>query len=150
MNEYRVDKQELPVVLFLSDGAIHEGVVFLSPFSSIYSGPQTILELFREEEAFLPFRDKGGQFILINKSALTHVRYPRGTEADQTIGDKLNVRITFFGGELLEGILTIAMPAGQNRLMDYINASPGFFILEGEEFCYLANGALVREISPVR
>ncbi len=147
MSDYRVDKQELPVMIFLSDGMVHEGVMFLSPFSPSHSGEQTLLELFRDADAFLPFRDKADQFMLVNKNAVTHVRYPV-QEGPAPIGVSKQVRLTFFGGENLEGTLSILMPEGKNRTQDFINSSPGFFNLDAGEAHYVVNGHLIREIIP--
>jgi len=145
MSLYRVDKREQPVVLFLADGVVREGTVFLSPFSQLRSGPQTLLDLFHEKEPFMPFRGNDGRFTLLNKSAVTHLRYH--DDAEEHLGERLNVRLTFYGGENLEGTLTIAMPEGMSRLQDYVNSSPGFFPVETPDARYLINGALIREIA---
>lgn len=149
MSLYRVDKREQPVSLFLSDQIVHEGVVFLSPFASTHVGEETLLDLLRERDQFFPFRHRDGRFILVNKNAVTHVRHPGG-EDEAGMGEPIRVRITFFGGGTLEGTIVLDMPEEKNRLLDYVNASPGFFALEGGDGHYIANGALVREISPLR
>jgi len=146
MSLYRVDKREQPVVLFLADGVVREGAVFLSPFSQLRAGPQTLLDLFREKEPFMPFRGDDGSFTLLNKNAVTHVRYHGGGE--ECLGERLGVRLTFYGGENLQGTLVIAMPEGLNRLQDYVNSAPGFFPVETADARYLVNGALLREIAP--
>jgi hypothetical protein len=148
MSLYRVDKREEPVELHLSDQVVHHGVVFLSPVASTRSGGQTVLDLLREKTTFLPFRNDQERFLLVNKSAITHVVFRKLKEEVHRLGDALKVRITFFGGEVLEGTIFLDMPEDKNRLLDYVNASPGFFALEGEKVRYVANGAMVREISP--
>ncbi|HAD04163.1 MAG: hypothetical protein A2091_05790 [Desulfuromonadales bacterium GWD2_61_12] len=150
MSLYRVDKKELSVALFLTDGVVHEGVVFLSPFSPARAGRQTLLEVFREREPFFPFRDNSESFALVNKNAITHARYVEAEEEELALGEELSVRIVFFGGEVLQGKIRLAMPEGQNRLQDHVNAAPGFFPLEGGEYRYIVNGALIREIAPQR
>jgi hypothetical protein len=145
MSDYRVDKIELQVMLFLADGVVHDGVMFLVPFSPFHSDPQKLVELFRESDTFFPFRHKDGRFLLINKSSVTHARYPIQKE-EELYGDRVKVQLTFHGGELLEGSLTIAMPAGKGRLQDFINSTPGFFCLETDDADYVVNGALIREL----
>jgi hypothetical protein len=147
MNDYRVEKLELQVMLFLADGVVHDGIMFLSPFSPSHSGSQRLVELFRESDTFFAFKDKTGRFCLINKSSVTHTRYPVQDE-EKTYGDRIKVRLTFYGGELLEGTIIVAMPAGKGRLQDYINSTPGFFCLLTEDAHYIVNGDLIREISP--
>ncbi|WP_432823809.1 hypothetical protein [Trichloromonas sp.] len=147
MNDYRVDKLEIPVMLFLADGVVHDGIMFLSPFSPSHSGSQRLVDLFRETDTFCPFKTRDGRFCLVNKSSVTHARYPVQNE-EETYGDRIKVRLTFYGGELLEGTIIIAMPPGKGRLQDYINSTPGFFCLLTEESHYIVNGDLIREISP--
>ncbi|MEJ2200307.1 MAG: hypothetical protein P8X63_04735 [Desulfuromonadaceae bacterium] len=145
MNEYKVDKVELPVMLFLADGVVHEGVMFLSPFSPIHSGPQRLVDLLQEPFAFFPFRGKNGQFRLINKNAISHARYPVQEEVDQ-IGNEVKIRLTFFGGEILDGSIYIAMPAGKGRAQDYLNSIPGFFCMQSEDAHYVVNDKLIQEL----
>jgi hypothetical protein len=147
MNDYRVNKLEISVTIFLADGVVHEGILFLSPFSPSHSGPQRVIEMFREADIFFPFKDKNGRFALINKSSITHVRYPLQDE-EETYGDRNRVRLTFYGGELLEGEIVIAMPAGKGRIQDYLNSTPGFFCLYTSDAHYIVNGDLIREIAP--
>lgn len=150
MNQYRVDKREQPATLFLADGVVQEGVLFLSPFSQSHSGEQSLLELLRDREVFIPFRRHDGGFCLINKDSITHLRYNPISEFIPPFGDRVMVRITFFGGELLQGSIALDMPEGQNRLQDYLNAAPGFFPLDSGDAHYIVNGALIRDITPLR
>lgn len=150
MSLYRVDKRELPVALFLADGVVREGVVFLRPSSRPHNGRQTLLEMLREREPFFPLRDNSESVTLVNKNAITHARFLEADEGEVARGEELSVRIVFFAGEILQGTIRRALPAGQNRLQDYLNAAPGFFPLEGGEFRYIVNGALIREIAPQR
>lgn len=147
MSDYRVNKIEAPVTLFLADGVVHEGILFLSPVSPTHSGPQRLLELFLEPEPFCPFKEKKGRFCLINKNAITHARYPARHEED-VFGDQIKVRLNFYGGEILEGIIIVAMPADKARIQDYINSTPGFFCLYTEDAHYVVNSDLIREITP--
>ncbi len=150
MSLYRVDKREQPVTLFHSDGVVQEGVLFLSPYAQTHLGEQSLLEMLREREVFIPFRHQGGGFALVNKDSLTHVRFQPLGELEPPFGEQVNVRITFFGGELLQGSIALDMPEGQNRLQDYLNAAPGFFPLEAGDAHYIVNGALIRDIAPLR
>lgn len=62
MSEYQVEKQKVAITIFLIDGQTREGVIFLSPFSSFHSGPQTLHDLMSEEEPFVPFVGNDGNF----------------------------------------------------------------------------------------
>ena len=55
MSVYRVEKSELPVVVFQADGSIMKGVVFLSAAAYSHKGQQTLLDLLKDSGNFFPF-----------------------------------------------------------------------------------------------
>ncbi len=148
MNEYRVDKQEHPVAIFLSDGLVLEGVVFLSPYASSHSGTQSISDLLNEKEQFFPFRNHEGNFSLVNKQAVSYLRYQQADSEEGPLGERKEVRLSFFGGETLQGVVIIDLPRGKDRLVDFINSAPPYFDLEGDGCRYVANRSLVSHIAP--
>lgn len=150
MSIYRVEKSELPVVIFQADGSIMKGVVFLSATAYTHLGQQTILDLMKEEGTFFPFRSEAGSFCITNKHSITHIRFepPSAKSSAPQLGFKEEVEIKFVGGEQLIGAVTIEMPEGKTRLFDFINATEGFFLLQNTEAHYLVNVAQIRDISP--
>jgi hypothetical protein len=150
MSVYRVEKSELSVVVFQADGSIMKGVVFLSATAYSHMGKQTLLDLLKEPGDFFPFRSEAGDFCVTNKQTITHIRFepPEQEEQYQSLGDREDVQIKFVGGEQLGGTVTIEMPEGRNRLLDFINAMKGFFLLQTQEAHYLVNVSQVRDINP--
>ena len=152
MSVYRVEKTELPVVVFQADGSVMKGVVFLSASAYSHTGQQTLLDLMKEPEDFFPFRSEAGAFCVANKTTITHIRFdpPEEASAYESLGDREDVDIKFVGGEQLSGTLTIEMPEGRNRLFDFLNAMNGFFLLQNQEAFYLVNVAQIRDVNPRR
>ena len=152
MSVYRVEKAELPVVIFQADGSVMKGVVFLSASAYGHTGQQTLLDLMKEPGNFFPFRSDSGAFCGANKQSITHIRFdpPQEPPAYQPLGDRVDVDIKFVGGEQLSGTVTIEMPEGRNRLFDFINALKGFFLLQNQEAHYLVNVAQIRDVNPRR
>ena len=150
MSVYRVEKNELPVVVFQADGSVMKGVVFLSASAYSHTGQQTLLDLMRESGDFFPFRSDAGAFCVANEQSITHIRYnpPEKTSRDNSLGSREDVDIKFVGGEQLSGTVTIEMPEGRTRLIDYMNAMQGFFLLQNQEAYYLVNIKQVRNINP--
>ncbi len=150
MSIYRVEKTELPVVIFQADGSVMKGVVFLSATAYSHMGQQTLLDLMKEEGNFFPFRSDAGGFCVANKNTITHIRFaPSEVDPEhQSLGDKEDVDIKFVGGEQLIGTVTIEMPEGKSRLFDFVNAMEGFFLLQNQEAHYLVNVDQIRDISP--
>jgi hypothetical protein len=152
MSVYRVEKTELPVVVFQADGSVMKGVVFLSANAYSHIGQQTLLDLMKEPGDFFPFRSDAGAFCVANKQTITHIRFDPSEEASayESLGDREDVDIKFVGGEQLSGTLTIEMPEGRNRLFDFLNAMNGFFLLQNQEAFYLVNVAQIRDVNPRR
>lgn len=150
MSIYRVEKSELPIVIFQADGSIMKGVVFLSASAYSHLGQQTLHDLMKEDGDFFPFRGEAGGFCIANKKTITHMRFepPQQDSEHQSYGDKEDVEIKFVGGEQLVGTVTIEMPEGKSRLFDFVNAMKGFFLLTNQEAHYLVNVAQIRDISP--
>lgn len=152
MSVYRVEKSELPVVVFQADGSVMKGVVFLSATAYSHMGKQTLFDLLKEPGEFFPFRSDTGNFCVTNKQTITHLRFdpPEQEDGYQSLGDREEVDIRFVGGEQLSGTVTIGMPEGRNRLFDFINAMVGYFLLQNQEAHYLVNVSQVRDIRPKR
>jgi hypothetical protein len=152
MSVYRVEKTELPVVVFQADGSVMKGVVFLSASAYSHMGQQTLLALLKEPGNFFPFRSDAGAFCVANKKTITHIRFepPKEETAFQSLGDRVDVDVKFVGGEQLSGTVTIEMPEGRNRLFDFINAMQGFFLLQNQEAHYLVNVTQIRDVNPRR
>ena len=150
MSIYRVEKSELPVVIFQADGSVMKGVVFLSAAAYSHMGKQTLLDLMKEPGDFFPFRSDSVGFCVTNKQTITHVRFdpPAEDPEYQSLGDREDVEIKFVGGEQLAGTVTIEMPEGKSRLFDFVNAMEGFFLLQNQEAHYLVNVKQIRDISP--
>jgi hypothetical protein len=150
MSIYRVEKTELPVVVFQADGSVMKGVVFLGASASNHMHEQTLNDLLNEPGDFFPFRHESGKFCITNKQTISHIRFDpkEGEVGQQLLGHREEVEVRFVGGEQLAGSVSIEMPEGKSRLFDFINAMDGFFVLQNQEAHYLVNIRQLRDISP--
>ncbi|MDH3997683.1 MAG: hypothetical protein OET90_02485 [Desulfuromonadales bacterium] len=149
-NIYRVEKSELPVVIFQADGSVMKGVVFLSARAFNHMGQETLEDLLKEDGAFFPFRSEASDFCVTNKASITHIRFEPQDVAPsyEPLGERVDVEIRFVGGEQLLGSVLIEMPEGRSRLFDFINSTTGFFLLSSQESDYMVNVSQIRDISP--
>lgn len=146
--EYQVEKLKTPIALYLVDGQEREGVMFLSPFSMHSSGAQTIGELLREPERFVPFVSDEAGFLLVNKAQISHLRYQPAETDMPVIGTPLEVTVTFTNSRQLTGTVVIELPEGKARLQDFINGTTAYFTLDCGDETYLVNPAVIIEIAP--
>ncbi len=141
----RVEKRTEQVSLFMTDGTVFEGLVYLSQYAMHHTGEQTVLDLLIDENLFLPMNSVGGEFQLIQKGLISHVKcdVPMNEEINYT---QRQVRISFPGDTALTGFLKIDMPVHSVRITDYINGGNAFFPLFQDKTEYLVNRSLVRDI----
>ena len=90
MSVCRVEKSELPFVVFQAGGSIMKGIVFLSAAAYNHMGQQTLLDLLKESGDFFPFRREAGEFCVTNKQTITYIRFepPEQEEEYQSLGDR--------------------------------------------------------------
>jgi len=144
-NDLRVEKREERVSLFLADGVVFEGVVFLSQYALYHSGEQTVQDLLLERDPFLPMKVQGGAFQLVRKGMISHVRCPVEPEPGLDFVER-QVQISFLGNETLQGAVRMDLPPHRARLTDYINGGHEFFPLFSGDHAYLVNRSLIRNI----
>jgi hypothetical protein len=148
MSEYQVEKQKVSVTISLVDGQTRDGVIFLSPFSSFHSGPQTLFDLMSEEEPFVPFVGSDGSFLLINKVQISHLKYKKEEDDQPVLGTPLEVTVTFTNSRQLSGTVVLEVPEGKSRLLDFMNSNRDFFGLTCEDGDYAVNPNIIIEIAP--
>jgi len=147
-HEYQVEKLKTPITLHLVDGQQREGVMFLSPYSMHSTGSQTLAELLREPERFVPFVSDDAGFLLVNKAQISHLRYQPAETDMPLIGTPLEVTVTFTNSRKLSGTLVLELPEGKARLQDFMNSNTAYFSLDCGDETYLVNPAVIIEIAP--
>ncbi|MCF6267021.1 MAG: hypothetical protein L3J57_10795 [Desulfuromusa sp.] len=141
----RVEKREEQVSLFMTDGVIFDGRVHLAQYAMLHSGEQTVLDLLMEKNPFLPMHSSSGEFHLIQKKLISHLRCEILLQKEIEHTER-QVKISFPGNETLQGVLRIDMPNHSVRLTDYINGGNDFFPLFSGGISYLVNRSLIRDI----
>ena len=141
----RVEKREEKVSLFMADGIIFDGRVHLAQYAMLHSGEQTVLDLLMEENPFLPMHSSHGEFHLVQKGMISHLRCQVSLNKKLEYTER-QVKISFPGNETLQGTLKIDRPDHSVRLTDYINNGNNFFPLFSGEIAYLVNRNLIRDI----
>lgn len=126
-----VDKIKKKVRLTLADQSQMTGYVFLSPYSRIGDGSQTLLELLTGEERFVAFETTEGEYSFINYSQIVWLAIPL-EEADPVhdpVAQTRSVSVFLRDGKMFRGHIIIATPEGKTRLSDRLNEIKGFMVL---------------------
>lgn len=150
MSQYFIEKIEVAVTLFMADGLVREGYVYLSRFSALHPGEQTVEEMFNEPDPFVPLRKKDGQFSIIRKGAITHLRFESPLPPmSSSLGEEIGIKVHFPGGEFLQGEITLYGPDDKRRLQDFLNITRRFFQITSDAAHYLVNPEMVSEVIPL-
>jgi hypothetical protein len=146
MDVFRIPRREVHVELVLRGGQEMAGVLYASN-TDRGGHPGSLLErLNNESENFIPLVLKDERY-LIRKEHIVLIKVARGEGAPETNHDvapieKL-VRLDLTDGTSLEGLVRYRMPVGRTRLLDLLNARPGFIPLFGSEQVQLVNFKMV-------
>lgn len=145
---YQIEKTPAAVTLHFSDGTVRDGVLFLGAVSSFRLGPETVLDLMRERELWLPFRDEVRGFSVVRKSMVAHVRHSTADDGGEGFEHTMAVTFIFADNTTLTGVVALETPDGGVRVVDYMNGASGFVELRSGDDRYVVNTDLIREVIP--
>ena len=151
MSSLAVDKIKKRVSLALADRSQLTGYMFLSPFSELGVGQQTVLEALTGRDRFIPFETTEGEFSFVNQSEVVWLSQPWETSdsANDAVPETESHPVTVMlqDGKMIRGEVTVAMPEGQARLSDWLNKNKSFFSLKDRDREIMVNVDYVVRIS---
>jgi hypothetical protein len=150
VSDFSVPRTTLEVELLLANGETRPGMIFLIPRTSLHVGSETPLELLNRTEPVFPFRsDDEGHVLLVTKVQTMRVT----TDQFEEPGDperldalkSMRVEIELSDGSTVTGTVTMDMPEGRSRLLDYLNEvpKPFFPVSDGETTHYVNRNHVV-------
>ncbi|MFN7964323.1 MAG: hypothetical protein U0V87_01360 [Acidobacteriota bacterium] len=135
--QYRIPKVPVSIVLSLDGGVPLAGDVYLLPEAGRHDGRERVVDLLTAPEPFLPLKTNEGT-VLLSKSRIVLVRTGEIHDAGWNVEDlegvpEVEAELTLAGQpnghDRLVGTLRLDMPPGQQRLLDYVNATSMFLPL---------------------
>jgi hypothetical protein len=149
MSELRVPTLEFPAEAACADGRTFVGRIFVPATASHHSGAMRAEEWINEDGRFFPFLpDDASGSVLLNKQDVVVLSVAASADRDELaedLGVPVRRVVVECGSRRLEGKLTIEMPLGQARVLDYLNRPEPFLIL-----CDAERHHLVRKSSITR
>ncbi len=132
MHDFKVPTVQLATELHCLDGGVLKGHVYMAALSAVHAGPMLPQEWINSPPVFFPFRQEGGETLLVNKHQVLamSVEAPAPGEED-TWDPGVPSRRTLVeaGGKRFEGSVRIDMPENQQRLVDYLNRQEAFLCM---------------------
>jgi hypothetical protein len=149
MTSLAVDMVKKRITLSLADQTQMSGYIFLSRFSKIGTGRESVLEALVTNKRFLPFETSDGEVNFINQRHIVWLASLIEPDDPPYMVDPLkqNVTVYLFDGKRLRGDVNVAMPEEKNRLSDALNALNGFLVLRDEKREVLINLEFIIRIS---
>ena len=141
----RLEKVKRRVTLYRSDGAKLAINFFLSQYAEGHSGKELIQDILNSKSTFLPVEDiRSGAIFFLNKSGIMLLEIHERDLAEETIlNPKKNVQVELTNHETLDLSLFMEMPEERSRISDYLNFSPDFIYLCGNEKDFILNKSFI-------
>lgn len=152
MKPYRIPKEKITVLLRVPPAPPDEKTLFLSSFANSHQGRETLSDLLKKKDKFLPVLENNNSLLLVRKSSIQwiEVLQPEETEwyyMEMRVGTpRAKILVELNTGDTMEGFIHALTPEGDRRVSDVVNLSEGFLHLESREGLYLINLLKVNSI----
>jgi hypothetical protein len=132
----RIPRQEVEVKILLEDKQLIVGRLYV-PTTGPFGGPGRLEDRLNDEkEEFMPLICCESETSLVSKSRIVTVEVTADPEEYHTAeaGNRdLEISVDMIDGHTLSGRISYLLPPGQRRTLDFLNASPPFFLLLGKD-----------------
>ncbi len=147
MDDQKIKKEIEKVSIFLSDGTIIDGTVFLNLYGANHFGPQNFGDLLNAGERFIPVKTEG-KILLLNVHQIVQARIgsERETNDLMKMGSAHSISVKLAVGGEIEGEIFISVRQGVGRVNDYVNQPIAFFRLFQSEHIIYINQRFIIEI----
>ncbi|MCA1826557.1 MAG: hypothetical protein LC689_06410 [Myxococcales bacterium] len=152
-DQLRVPKRRAQVEVLLPGGAARQVTVFLSEFASRHNGPERLSDLFNASEDFVPALDVlSDTMTFLNRHGIAAARVAREWELGEEApaGEQHEVEIALVDGTTLRGTVTVVLPPGRTRLLDFLNDAQPFLRLDEKERVALVNKRHIARVAKVK
>jgi hypothetical protein len=153
MSDYRIEKVRRAVEVTLVNGHRIDGDVFCQATARFHNRPEEPLDLLNDEEdPFLPLVGSDGEIRLVQKAqiAIVACAVPAGDDDVDTGVLGMRVEFTLIDGSAHVGSVFPELPAGRDRLVDFLNVTPlRFLALFTADRLRLVNRVHIAYVRPV-
>jgi hypothetical protein len=152
-NEYRIEKDRLPVTLILASGAKLSGTVFVQSYVQRRSGREQASDVLNSREPYFPLAVDDGETQLIAKDQVVEVAVGPDVEGDALsamIARTATVEVTTISGETRVGAVYLEVRNDRPRLLDFLNQfDQRFLTLHADDGLRLINRRLIERVRPL-
>jgi len=149
INDFRIEKSRLPVVLVTVEGQRVSGDLFVQASVRNTLGHETARDLLNAPEHFFPIATMKGRTLLLAKDHVRELFVARedADDSDWEFGTPAEVDVAMQGGTRHVGTILIQQSSGRQRVLDYLNRfHERFLALYKEEGIVLLNRVLIAHV----
>ncbi|MGQ0767258.1 MAG: hypothetical protein ACT4OZ_16540 [Gemmatimonadota bacterium] len=123
INDFRIEKSRLPVVLITLDGERLSGDLFVQPTSQRRAGSESAPDVLNSAERWFPLATMDGETRLVSKAQVRELFVARedADEPEWDIGARASVELTLMGGHVHTGTMFIEQESARSRVLDFLN-----------------------------
>lgn len=123
VNDFRIEKSRLPVVLVTLDSKRISGDLFVQLSTRNKLGHETALDVLNAPEPFFPIATLKGGTILLAKNYVRELFVAREDAElpDWEFGTPAEVDVVMQGGARHTGTILIQLASGHRRVIDFLN-----------------------------
>lgn len=152
MHEFRIEKDRCAVRLSLVSGETITGAMFIQHVGEGDPRRESASDVLNSPERFFPIETDVGETLLVAKDQVVEVLTEMPADDDdlrRASARSALLDIVLSGGVVRSGLVLLELPAGQPRLLDYLNRlSDRFLVLYAPEGTRLLNCALIERVLP--
>ncbi len=149
MNELAIPTIALEVEILCADGRTFSGRIFLPSASATHTGDMRPEEWLSDVAPFFPFLEQGAaRTVLLNKHEVLVLTVFGAEEfLDETLLAPATRRVVVeCRDRVLTGRITVEMPTGQSRVVDFLNAAPPFLAVREGDRRHLVRKARITRV----
>jgi len=153
VNDFRIEKSRLPVVLVTTDAQRVSGDLFVQSSTRNKLGHETAIDVLNASEPFFPIATMKGKMLLLAKAHVREilVALEDAELPDWECGTPAEVDIVMHGGARHVGTILVQLASGQRRVMDFLNRlhdrfvplykEDGMVLLNREQIAHVCHSA---------
>lgn len=149
INEFRIEKSRLPVVLMTREGQRITGDLFVQSTARNRLGHETAQDVLNSAEPFFPIATMRGRTLLLAKEQVRElfVAHEDCDPSDWAFGKPAEVDVVMQGGSRHVGTILVHEASGRRRVLDFLNRLDDRFLsLRREDGVVLLNRTQIAHV----
>lgn len=149
LNDFRIEKSRLPVVLMTVEGQRISGDLFVQASARNKLGHETPHDILNAPESFFPIATMKGRTLLLAKDEVRELFVAREDVDDQEweFGTPAEVDVVMRGGSRHVGTILLQQASGRQRVLDHLNRFQDRFLpLYKDDGIVLLNRACIAHV----